>query len=135
MKPLLLLLAACFGCLVVKAQDEAGKLPNFADDIDALKNLQRYSLGMVQKDTARQLMRPELFPNHPKPGVHRLPQDNMPCLVPDLNASVAMPNVWKGKTGVPFQGKPPQIPNPSKRSRLHPARPLLVLPEQNDDTK
>ena len=135
MKRLPLLLAACFGLLAAHAQNEMGKLPNFADDIDALKNLRRYPFGMVQSDTAKQYAKPELFLTHPKPGVHRLPQDNMPCIVPDLSASVAMPNAWKGEIKIPFQGSPPQIPNPGKRSPLSPSRPLLILPEQNDVTK
>jgi hypothetical protein len=135
MKPLLLLLTVCFGSLFANAQIESGKLPNFADKIDALKNLQRYSQGMALNDTAKQFFRPELFLTNSKPGVHRLPQDKMPCLVPDMNASVAMPNLWKGEIKVPFQANPPQIPNPGRRSRLSPSRPLLILPEQNDVTK
>jgi len=49
-----------------------------------------------------------------KPGIYRLPQDNMPCIVPDPTATVAIPNAWKGGVRVPFKTKPPAIPNPGK---------------------
>lgn len=135
MKRLPLLLAACSGLLAAHAQNEMGKLPNFADQIDALKKFRRYPLEMAQSDTAKQLSMPELLLTHPKPGVHRLPQDNMPCIIPDLNASVAMPNAWKGAVKNPFQGSPPLMPDPSQRSPLSPSKPILILPEQKDVTK
>jgi hypothetical protein len=41
----------------------------------------------------------------PKYGIIKLPQDNMPCLVPDASSIAAMPTV---KTVLPYQS----IPNP-----------------------
>jgi hypothetical protein len=46
----------------------------------------------------------------PQPGVYHLPIDRMPCIVPDLHASVSIPNAWKGPVLVPFNS---QIPNPA----------------------
>jgi len=47
---------------------------------------------------------------NPTPGVYRMPQDGMPCVVPDTKEIAAMPNAWKGKLGMPYQGR---IPNPA----------------------
>ncbi|HEU4472176.1 MAG TPA: hypothetical protein VFR58_13885 [Flavisolibacter sp.] len=49
------------------------------------------------------------------PGVHFLPQDGMPCLVPDVSGIAAIPNAWSVTT---VQGKKAErpmgaIPNPS----------------------
>jgi hypothetical protein len=85
-------------------------------------------------DTA-DLTRPKAYLVHPKPGIHRLPQDNMPCIVPDPGASVAIPNVWAGKTKVPFRGNAPRIPNPAKPFKLSPSRPLKVYPNTDTNTK
>jgi hypothetical protein len=85
-------------------------------------------------DTAG-LVRPKAYLVNPKPGIHRLPQDNMPCLVPDLNATVAIPNGWGDKTEVPFRGKSPRLPNPAKPFKFAPSRPLLIHPEKDTNTK
>lgn len=45
-----------------------------------------------------------------KPAVKNLAPDNMPCLVPDIKASEAMPNAWRGKT---IMVEP--MPNPGKK--------------------
>ena len=47
------------------------------------------------------------------PGVHRLPQDGMPCVVPDTKDIAAIPNFYNGKVSVPYAGNTPHIPNPS----------------------
>jgi hypothetical protein len=44
----------------------------------------------------------------PLPGVYNLPQDNMPCIVPDTKEIAAIPNVLTNKE-IPFISK---IPNP-----------------------
>jgi hypothetical protein len=44
-----------------------------------------------------------------KPGVYPLRQDRMPCIVPDTNALVAIPNAF-GKPVLPFRT---EIPNAS----------------------
>ena len=78
---------------------------------------------------------PRAYLVHPKPGIHRLPQDNMPCVVPDTRLSVAIPNLWAGKVEVPFKNKPPRIPNPAKPFKLSPSRPLLTQPDNDSNAK
>lgn len=51
------------------------------------------------------------LPQNKKPGVYRLQQDGMPCIVPDTKDIAAMPNAFKGEIKVPFVAKPPHIPN------------------------
>ncbi len=43
-----------------------------------------------------------------KPGIYALPQDRMPCIVPDTGSMVAIPNAFP-TVSVPF--KPATIPN------------------------
>lgn len=57
-------------------------------------------------------------------GIHYLPQDGMPCLVPDTKDIVAIPNAWP-KMEVPFMS---QTPNPAL-----PNRPSVIVPK--NDTK
>ena len=47
------------------------------------------------------------FGKHPR--VYSLPQDNMPCIVPDTKDLAAIPNVWPGKVERRFKSR---IPNP-----------------------
>lgn len=48
-----------------------------------------------------------------KPGVYKLPQDGMPCIVPDTKDIAAIPNAFKGTSAIPYTGNPPHIPNPA----------------------
>jgi hypothetical protein len=41
-----------------------------------------------------------------------LPQDHMPCVVPDTNGLVKMPNAWSG-VSVPYKSPYHPIPNPA----------------------
>lgn len=49
-----------------------------------------------------------------KAGVYRLPQDGMPCIVPDSTKTANIPNAWKGPVKVPYKSNAPSIPNLSK---------------------
>lgn len=60
------------------------------------------------------------------PGVYRLPQDNMPCIVPDSTKTVRMPNAWKGSKRIPYKSNPPRIPNLAK--------PWVPTPIGNDNS-
>ena len=55
----------------------------------------------------------------PAPGVYSLPQDNMPCMVPDQNAVVQIPNAIKPR--IPYNSHIPNAtpPNrtPSKKAK------------------
>ena len=50
-----------------------------------------------------------------QPGVYSLPQDGMPCIVPDTNGIAAMPNAFPN-VSVPFKTTMPNV---------SPQRPLL----------
>jgi hypothetical protein len=49
----------------------------------------------------------------PAPGLYHLPQDNMPCLVPDMNKVKQMPNLMKPR--IPFNS---EIPNAKPRQKF-----------------
>jgi hypothetical protein len=120
---LLPLLFACFISFMANAQNNRDCIQQSRQKLSELKKTQHVPTTIVRKDTARQLSNFALLL---KPGVHHLPQDNMPCLVPDPNATVAIPNAWRGETKVPYTGKPPRIPNAAKP--LAPPRPLIITP-------
>ena len=128
MKRLLPLLSACLASFAACAQNNSD-LQKFSTKIEALPGLQRYSTTVARKDTAKELVNPKLFLSNPKPGVHRLPLDNMPCIVPEPLASVTMPNAWKGRIEVPFRSKEQRMPNPAKPLIMSPSRPLLKIPD------
>lgn len=124
----LLLLFTFFSSLKINAQNKPDYSQLLKQKLSALKDQRRFPLGQLKIDAARN-SNITAFLSNPKPGVHRLRQDNMPCLVPDPTATVAMPNVWKGKIGVPFESGLPRIPNPVKPLTLSPSRPLLITPD------
>ncbi|HEY1022352.1 MAG TPA: hypothetical protein VGE06_08555 [Flavisolibacter sp.] len=136
MKRLLSLICCCAASAVAEAQLLSAEVEKYQQDatyrnsvIQKLKALKKQSdTGIVKSPTL-----PSYLVN-PKPGIHRLPQDNMPCIVPDMNATVAIPNTWKGEKKIPFRGAQPQIPNPKKRFNFSPSRPLLTYPD-TDKTK
>ena len=68
--------------------------------------IKRFSIGMAKMGS----------------GIHYLPQDGMPCIVPDTEDIVAIPNAWS-KVEVPFIYK---IPNPAL-----PNRPSVIVPKDN----
>lgn len=57
-----------------------------------------------------------------------LPQDHMPCIIPDTNAIKPMPNAWSGIT-IPYQSPYPPIPNPALTPKYFPSNP----PDNNID--
>jgi hypothetical protein len=69
--------------------------------------------NFYKKDTIHfnNTVKPNIFPL--APGVYQLPQDNLPCIVPDLTATAPMPNAFKEKINIPYVGVSPLIPNPA----------------------
>ena len=51
----------------------------------------------------------------PTPGIYRLPQDGMPCLVPETDHIAVMPNAWKNPEGKSYKAPEGSIPNPGYR--------------------
>jgi len=119
MKPMLLLLLTCFACLMGQAQNELYDLQKLKADpynVPLFKNKARVFPN--NKDSLINSISGQLFLKNAKPGVHRLPQDGMPCIVPDTKDIAAIPNTFNGTVGVPFTGNRPRIPNGNQRGTL-----------------
>lgn len=95
---------------------------DFPSNIDKL--IAKSKLFKLQKDANRSLLKPNSFQaGTTVPRVYALPQDGMPCVVPDTHSLVSMPNAAKGNA-------PPsvnQMPNAMPEHRL--------LPKQQIDSK
>jgi hypothetical protein len=132
--PVLLLVNFVWGA--ASAQDPASTLHSRKDDAVYKEALTSYSERKNnESDTTVVGPAKPYYLVNPKPGIHRLPQDNMPCIVPDGNATVSIPNAWKGGTTIPFRGTAPRIPNQSKRLKIAPSRPLLIRPDTDTKSK
>ena len=108
----LLLVAASLACTSVFAQ-------NSRIDRDRFQNEPGYrdSLTALFPDNNRR-GQSKIRPTHPlyiekqkATGIVTLPQDNMPCIVPDSTKTVRIPNAWRSKKGVPYRPNPPRMPN------------------------
>lgn len=88
----------------------------FQPDINKL--IAQSPLVKIKKDTAKPRLLPRTLDLNIlgskaiklKPGVHALPQDGMPCIVPDTNDIAAMPNAAKA-ISVPSANR---IPNAAR---------------------
>lgn len=94
----------------------------FQPDINKL--IAQSPLAKIKKDTSKPRLLPRTLDLNilsskaikPKPGVYALPQDGMPCIVPDTNGLVAMPNAAKDIKVPPAN----RIPNAAPNQRLLP---------------
>jgi len=113
MKQLLLLLIGFASFTTAQAQEEGLDTPK----IDGESLLRRYKQEHINKSPRDSVYTSNhlLIPGNGKPGVYSLPQDNMPCIVPDSTKTVRVPNAWKGPIKPPYKSKPPRIPNLSVR--------------------
>jgi hypothetical protein len=109
---LLLLLCAIFVFSAANAQEQ----PDNSQKQKFKWKFERPLVTIEPKDSSAL----RLYPYAKKaPGVYRLPQDGMPCIVPESHKSVKIPNAWRVPLRVPFKNKPPRIPNPSDPPRLY----------------
>ena len=74
----------------------------------------------IQKDSLMEKFRVSVTGKKANPGIYYLPQDNMPCLVPDTKDIAAIPNAWP-QAQVPFKSA---IPNPGLQDK-----PLVPQPK------
>ncbi|MDB5206902.1 MAG: hypothetical protein JWR72_1977 [Flavisolibacter sp.] len=120
MKLLLPLFISCFAIFAAQAQTELIDLQKLkAANSEYLQWFRdKMTIDLNKKDSLVTLQYGQLFLKGAKPGVSRLPQDGMPCIVPDTKDIVAIPNAFKGKVSVPFAGNPPRIPNAIERQLL-----------------
>ncbi|MBC7863496.1 MAG: hypothetical protein IAF38_11005 [Bacteroidia bacterium] len=113
MKPLLPVIISCFATTAAQAQTDLTDLQKLNENPRYLQWFRdKVTVDPTKKDSFVNLQYGQLFLKGAKPGVHRLPQDGMPCIVPDTKDIVAIPNLFKGKVSVPFVGSQPHIPNP-----------------------
>jgi hypothetical protein len=109
---LLLLSAFCFFSAGVFAQ----VLDNQNQQLqDTLKNFKGNNTDALQKQLQDYLQRKKFQNNllaNKQGNVILLPQDNMPCIVPDTSGIAKMPNSW-GTTAVPYVPQFHPIPNPA----------------------
>lgn len=110
MKRLLLFLLTTSCPVLLMAQTESTEKPTIND-----KCLQTESQDKVPTPEANQALNQNdtdysmLRPKNLQPGVNRLPLDGTPCIVPDADKTVPMPNAWKGPLRVPFKKKKPAV--------------------------
>lgn len=111
---LLLLSVFCFYAVMSFAQT-SGNNPDVLRKYELLKKL---SQGKVDKDSVpdkfHRYFRPYQFEvtiMSNKNKVIRLPQSNMPCVIPDTSSIAQIPNAW-GNVNVPFVSQYHPIPNP-----------------------
>ncbi|HEV7333207.1 MAG TPA: hypothetical protein VGN63_19385 [Flavisolibacter sp.] len=134
MKRLLYLICCCAASSFAEAQNLTSEIEKYQQDA-AYQSEIIQKLKALHKQSDTSIVKPPVQPYYlinPKPGIHRLPQDNMPCIVPDMNATVAIPNTWKGEKSVPFRGTQPRIPNRAKPFNFRPERPLLTYPDKEN---
>lgn len=112
MKRTLLLLLSSFLVFTARAQNPSIERQTYNSN-DFMSRLLKKKSSISFRDTTIVLTNPSLLKSR-KPGVYRLPQDNMPCIVPDTTKTVRMPNAWKGPLRVPYKSNPPRIPNLAK---------------------
>ena len=112
MKRLLPLVLSCFLLFESRAQNGLKNKQDFRVS-DSYKFNQGNSKVVAINDS-NIVLNNLSFLKGKKPGVYRLPQDNMPCIVPDSAKTVKIPNGWKGSLRVPYRSNPPRIPNLSK---------------------
>ncbi len=79
--------------------------------------LRRLSLPRKPDETFPQLAEGVLIR---KPGVYALPQDRMPCIVPDTGGIVAIPNAFPSvvvpfRTTIPNAWQGPSLKGPTKK--------------------
>ena len=129
MKRLLTLILFTF--LLAEGNAQNDDVSSKAKEYQRQNLLNRIKEWKVAKDS--NIVRQNLDFLKGKPGVYRLPQDNMPCIVPDSNKTVRIPNVWKGPKRVPYKGNPPRIPNLTKPWVPTPIN--LSKENENADTK
>lgn len=117
MKRLLPLLLSCFLLLETTAQDAFVQKYEYNQN-DFQKRFSNKGNSSTLNDS--NFVFHDFSLKGKKPGVYRLPQDNMPCIVPDSTKTVRMPNAWKGSKRIPYQSNPPRIPNLSQQWKPYP---------------
>jgi len=107
-----MLSAWCLFSLCVSAQLPDNKNPQLKD---TLKNFKGNNTDILPKQMRDYLQRKKAQNNllaNNQGNVVLLPQDKMPCIVPDTSGLAKIPNAW-GATTVPYVPQFHPIPNPA----------------------
>ena len=131
---LLLSLAFCFLAAEAFAQVPKQMPPRTVPSPDSLRNFKGDNGEMLRKQFEEYLQRRKLqsqLLGDKQGNIAHLPQDHMPCVVPDSASAGLMPNAWSPVT-VPFRPQLHVMPNPAL-----PKQPSLEKGkgENNDQTK
>ena len=118
---LLLITASLFFVLGASAQSEDSDIPKLLKEYQLRKqfNSRVQFERPIYKDSLIKELK-DFYSRKKNPGVYHLPQDNMPCFVPDTKEIAAIPNAWPD-VQVPFQSK---MPNPGLKNK-----PLIEQPK------
>jgi hypothetical protein len=111
---LLLLSAFCFFSIHVFAQAPRQN-PRITDQTDMFKKFKGTNNDTLRKQFQEYLQRKGAGDNllaNKYGNIAILPQDRMPCLIPNTSSIASIPNAWSGTT-VPFQPQYHPIPNPA----------------------
>jgi len=113
-----LLLLAAFVVLFMSASSQTFKtdIPKLMKEPELRKrfNNRVQFQRPIYKDSLIKDLKSFLSSEKRGPGVYFLPQDNMPCLVPDTKDIAMIPNGWPS-VQVPFKSA---IPNPGLKNKL-----------------
>lgn len=109
MKSLPLLAVCCFGFSLVRAQKPVPGITEIKPGVFFDFKDGKYFIKPVNDSSI--VLQNLLLLQNKKPGVYSLPQDNMPCIVPNTKDLALMPNAFKGEVKVPYVGRAPRIPN------------------------
>jgi len=112
---LLLFFAVSFIGAGAFAQVPNQKNPLTIPSPDSLRNFKGNNGEQLRKQFQeyfeRRKLQSQLLANK-QGNIVRLPQDHMPCIVPDSVSAGLMPNTWSG-VNVPFRPRLHAIPNPA----------------------
>jgi hypothetical protein len=116
-KPILLIICFVFG-IHAFAQEFKVDVPKIMKHSGILKQWNSSKRSLNRDSLIRGFQ--NFFTMKHNPGVYNLPQDNMPCVVPDTEDVSTMPNPWL-QPEAPFKSA---IPNPGLREK-----PLIEKPK------
>jgi hypothetical protein len=116
-KPILLIICSVFG-IHAFAQEFKVDVPKIMKHSNILKQWNTSKRSLSKDSLIKEFQ--NFFTMKHKPGIYYLPQDNMPCIVPDTEDVSSMPNVWPQ----PETSFKSVIPNPGFREK-----PLMEKPK------
>jgi hypothetical protein len=111
MKPLMLT-ALCILSVCVFAQSSENRNQQSGDTLKNFKGSNPDVLPKQFQDYLQRKNAPNNLLANKQGNVMVLPQDHMPCIVPNTNGISKMPNAW-GTTSVPYVSQSGAIPNPA----------------------